>query len=52
MRATDNLPQIYWKAIGDTVREAFGVTYLYNRIYERPDLPGRARPTRTRRPAS
>jgi hypothetical protein len=37
--ATDNLPQIYWKTIGDTPVEAFGVTYTYNRMYKRPIYP-------------
>lgn len=37
--ATDNLPQIYWKAIGDSPKEAFGVTYTYNRMYKRPIYP-------------
>jgi len=37
--ATDNLPQVYWAAIGDTVREAVGVTWLQNRLYDRPIFP-------------
>jgi hypothetical protein len=37
--ATDNLPQVYWKAIGDSVREAVETTYTYNRMYERPIYP-------------
>ncbi len=37
--ATDNLPQIYWKAIGDSPKESFGVTYTYNRMYKRPIYP-------------
>ena len=37
--ATANLPQIYWDAIGDTVREAVGVTWLQNRLYKRRIFP-------------
>jgi hypothetical protein len=37
--ATDNLPQVYWQAIGDTVREAVETTYTYNRMYKRPIWP-------------
>lgn len=37
--ATDNLPQVYWKAIGDTVREAVGITWLQNSLYDRPIWP-------------
>jgi len=37
--ATDNLPQVYWKAIGDSVREAVETTYTYNRMYGRPIYP-------------
>ncbi len=34
-----NVPQIYWRAIGDSVREAFEHTYLWNRAYARPIFP-------------
>jgi len=34
-----NLPQIYWKTIGDTVDQAFVHTYVFNRAYGRPILP-------------
>jgi hypothetical protein len=34
-----NLPQIYWRAIGDTVDEAFARTYTWNGIYGRPIRP-------------
>jgi len=37
--ATANLPQIYWDAIGDTVREAVGVTWLNNALYKRKIFP-------------
>ncbi|MGA7434771.1 MAG: peptidoglycan-binding domain-containing protein [Solirubrobacterales bacterium] len=37
--AQDNLPQVYWDAIGDTVREAIGVTWLQNSIYKREISP-------------
>ncbi len=37
--ATDNLPQIYWDAIGDTVREAVGVTWMNNDLYKRKIYP-------------
>ncbi|MGK2956514.1 MAG: hypothetical protein ACSLFI_12710, partial [Solirubrobacterales bacterium] len=37
--ATANLPQIYWDAIGDTVREAVGVTWLNNALYKRRIFP-------------
>ena len=37
--ATANLPQIYWKAIGDTVREAVEHTWYWNDIYERTIFP-------------
>lgn len=37
--ATDNLPQVYWKTIGDSVRESVETTYTYNRMYERPIHP-------------
>ena len=34
-----NLPQVYWKAIGDSVDEAMTITYTYNRVYGRPISP-------------
>ena len=34
-----NLPQVYWKAIGDTVDRALATTYTYNRVYGRPISP-------------
>ena len=34
-----NLPQIYWRAIGDTVDEAFARTYAWNGLYGRPIRP-------------
>ncbi|MGK2931222.1 MAG: peptidoglycan-binding domain-containing protein [Solirubrobacterales bacterium] len=37
--ATDNLPQVYWDAIGDTVREAVGVTWMHNDLYKRKIYP-------------
>ena len=37
--ATDNLPQIYWKAIGDSVREAVEHTWYWNSLYDRPINP-------------
>lgn len=37
--ATVNLPQIYWKDIGDTPREAFALTINANSVYDRPLAP-------------
>jgi hypothetical protein len=37
--AQHNLPQIYWKAIGTTVDQAFAHTYTWNRVYERSIFP-------------
>ena len=37
--ATYNLPQMYWKTIGTSVRTVFEHTYLYNRIYGHPIYP-------------
>ncbi len=37
--ATVNQPQMYWKAIGTSVREVFAHTYLYNRLWGRPIFP-------------
>ena len=34
-----DLPQMYWKDIGDSVDEAFDHTYTWHRIYERPIYP-------------
>jgi hypothetical protein len=34
-----NLPQVYWRAIGDTVDEAFARTYAWNGLYGRPIRP-------------
>jgi len=34
-----NLPQVYWKAIGDSVDRAMTTTYTYNRVYGRPISP-------------
>ena len=34
-----NLPQVYWKAIGDSVDRAIATTYTYNRVYGRPISP-------------
>jgi hypothetical protein len=37
--ATVNMPQIYWKAIGDSPREAFATTMNANAVYDRPLAP-------------
>lgn len=37
--ATFNQPQMYWKAIGTTVRAVFEHTYLYNRLWGHPIYP-------------
>lgn len=37
--ATDNLPQVYWDTIGDSVREAIDITWLQNDLYDRPIYP-------------
>lgn len=37
--ATINQPQMYWKAIGTSVRGVFAHTYLYNRVWGRPIFP-------------
>jgi hypothetical protein len=34
-----NVPQVYWKTIGDTVDEAMDHTYRYNRPYARAVVP-------------
>ncbi len=46
-----NLPQVYWKAIGDSVDRALATTYTYNRVYGRPICPDRPARTTTRRAA-
>lgn len=37
--ATFNLPQVYWKEIGDSVDESLAITYKYNRVYKTPIFP-------------
>jgi len=37
--ATYNQPQMYWKAIGTSVRAVYEHTYLYNRLWGRPIYP-------------
>jgi len=37
--ATVNQPQMYWKAIGTSVRAVFEHTFLFNRIWKRPVYP-------------
>jgi hypothetical protein len=37
--ATANQPQMYWKAIGTSVRAVFEHTYVYNRLWGRPIYP-------------
>lgn len=37
--ATANLPQVYWKAIGDTVRDSVATTVTQNRLYKRRIFP-------------
>jgi len=37
--ATFNQPQMYWKAIGTSVRRVFEHTYLYNRLWGHPIYP-------------
>jgi len=34
-----SVPQIYWKAIGTSVDQAFAHTYLWNSVYQRPMFP-------------
>jgi hypothetical protein len=34
-----NLPQLYWKTIGDRVDDAYDHTYVWNRHYDRPIMP-------------
>ncbi len=37
--ATANLPQVYWKTIGDTARESLSITWVHNALYRRPIYP-------------
>ena len=37
--ATANQPQMYWKAIGTSVRAVYEHTYLYNRLWDQPIYP-------------
>jgi peptidoglycan hydrolase-like protein with peptidoglycan-binding domain len=37
--AIANQPQMYWKAIGTSVRAVYEHTFLYNRIWDRPLYP-------------
>jgi len=37
--ATVNQPQMYWKAIGTSVRAVYEHTYLFNRLWGRPVYP-------------
>jgi hypothetical protein len=37
--ATVNQPQMYWKAIGTSVRAVYEHTYLFNRLWGRPIYP-------------
>jgi hypothetical protein len=37
--ATFNLPQVYWKTIGDSVDESLAITYKHNSVYETPIFP-------------
>ena len=37
--ATANLPQVYWKTIGDTARESVSITWIYNSLYGRKIYP-------------
>ena len=46
-----NLPQMYWKAIGTTVRGVYDHTILFNRICGQADPPDRADLRRPRAPA-
>jgi hypothetical protein len=55
--ATFNQPQMYWKAIGTSVRTVYEHTYLFNRLWGHPvypvgqtyESPGRAQVLRFRR---
>ena len=37
--ADTNLPQIYWKTIGTSVRSSVDITWFHNRLYKRPIHP-------------
>ncbi len=37
--ATFNLPQVYWKTIGDSVDQSLAHTYMWNNPYETPIFP-------------
>ena len=37
--ADTNLPQVYWKTIGTSVRAAVDITWFHNRLYKRPIHP-------------
>lgn len=37
--ADANLPQIYWKTIGTSVRSSVDITWFHNRLYKRPIEP-------------
>ena len=37
--ATANLPQVYWKTIGDTAKESISITWVHNALYRRPIYP-------------
>ncbi|MBB4665049.1 peptidoglycan-binding protein [Conexibacter arvalis] len=37
--ATFNLPQVYWKEIGDTPDRSLQLTYQYNTVYKTPIFP-------------
>jgi hypothetical protein len=37
--AQASLPQVYWKAIGTSVDQAFAHTYMWNELYGRPIFP-------------
>ncbi len=37
--ASFNVPQVYWSAIGTSVRRAFEHTYRFNQLYGRPIFP-------------
>ncbi len=37
--ATANLPQVYWKTIGDTAKESLSITWVHNALYRRPIYP-------------
>ncbi len=37
--ADTNLPQVYWKTIGTSVRSSVDITWFHNRLYKRPIHP-------------